>query len=125
MSRRPGVGSGREERGAVTAELALGLPILVSLTIGLVWMLAIGLAQVRTIDAARETARAIARGDSEQLAREAGRAVAPEGSQIAVERAGGRVVVRVAGSLDGPGGLFAFLPSADLEAEAVALVEDE
>lgn len=125
MSRRPSAGSGRDEHGAVTAELALGLPILVSLTIGLVWMLAIGLAQVRTVDAARETARALARGDSEQLAREAGRAVAPEGAQISVERAGGRVVVRVTGTLDGPGGLFASLPAAGLEAEAVALVEDE
>ena len=53
----------RSERGAVTAELAMGLPLLVAVTIGLVWLLSVGAAQVRTVDAARETARAVARGD--------------------------------------------------------------
>ena len=57
---RPG---GRASAGAVTAELALGMPLLVALTAGLVWLLAVGAAQVRTVDAARETARALARGD--------------------------------------------------------------
>ena len=47
----------RDQRGAATAELALGIPLLVSLTIGLVWLLTIGMAQVRMVDAARETAR--------------------------------------------------------------------
>ena len=48
----------RCERGAATAELALGIPLLVALTAGLVWMLALGAAQVRVIDASREAARA-------------------------------------------------------------------
>ena len=58
----------RDQRGAVTAELALGIPMLVSLTIGLVWLLSIGIAQVRIVDAARETARASARGDPDAVA---------------------------------------------------------
>ena len=53
----------RPESGAATAELALGIPLLVALTAGLVWMLAVGAAQVRVIDASREAARAVARGD--------------------------------------------------------------
>jgi len=50
----------RGEDGAATAELALGIPLLVALTAGLVWMLAVGAAQVRVIDASREAARAVA-----------------------------------------------------------------
>ena len=53
----------RGERGAVTAELAMALPLLVAVTVGLVWLLAVGAAQLRVVDAARETARAVARGD--------------------------------------------------------------
>ena len=62
----------RDQRGAATAELALGIPVLVSLTIGLVWLLTIGVAQVRMVDAARETARAGARGDTEAWRRSRG-----------------------------------------------------
>jgi Flp pilus assembly protein TadG len=113
----------RDERGAVTAELALGLPILIALTVGLTWLLAVGMAQVRTVDAARETARAVARGDTEEAAVAAGRSVAPPGSRIVVSRSGGHVVVRVRGELAGPGGVFARFPGAALEAEAVALDE--
>ena len=55
MSRR------RDQRGAVTAELALALPLLFAVTVGLVWLLAVGAAQIRVVDAARESARAVAR----------------------------------------------------------------
>ena len=41
---------GDRERGAVTAELALGLPLLLALTVGLVWLLAVGAGQVRVVD---------------------------------------------------------------------------
>ncbi|MFC6345462.1 TadE family protein, partial [Nocardioides hankookensis] len=46
----------RDERGAATAELAMTLPLLLAVTIGLVWLLSVGAAQVRAVDAARETA---------------------------------------------------------------------
>ena len=55
---------GRDERGAVTAELALGLPVLLAVTAALAWMLAVGVAQVRVVDSAREAARMLARGDN-------------------------------------------------------------
>ena len=115
----------RAERGAATAELAMVLPLLVAVAIGLVWLLAVGAAQVRTVDAARETARALARGDDESAAVGRGLAVAPDGSRVAVSRGGGEVRVTVTGRVQGPGGLFAHLPSPRLHAEAVAADEEE
>lgn len=115
----------RSARGAATAELAMVLPLLVAVSIGLVWLLAVGAAQVRAVDAARETARALARGDDQATAVERGLTVAPEGSHVAVSRAGGEVRVTVTGRVEGPGGLFAHLPSPRLRAEAVAADEEE
>ncbi len=114
----------RHERGAVTAELALGIPMLMAVTIGLVWLLSIGVAQIRAVDAAREAARAVARGDSVDEAVAVGRRVAPDGSRVAVTTADGHVVATVSGRVPGPGGLFGFLPGANLRAEAVTTDED-
>jgi hypothetical protein len=112
------------ERGAVTAELALVLPMLVAVTVGLVWLLAVGAAQVRTVDAARETARAVARGDDEAAAVARGLRVAPPGSTVTVVRTGGEVRVTVSGEVSGPGGLFSHLPAPTVRAEAVAADEE-
>ena len=115
----------RTERGAITAELAMGLPLLLAVTTGLVWLLALGAAQVRTIDAAREAARAVARGDDARSAATAGERVAPDGVHVVVRVASGRVTARASGHVAGPGGLFGFLPGADVSAVAVALAEDD
>jgi len=115
--------AGRGERGAVTAELAMVLPLLLAVTAGLVWMLTVGLAQVRVTDAAREAARAVARGDSEADAVALARRVAPDPSDVVVGRDGGRVVVTVRSSVEGPGGLLARLPGATVTGEAVATEE--
>lgn len=117
MSRR------RDLRGAVTAELAIGLPILVAVTATLTWLIAVAIGQVRTVDAARETARALARGDDHAAAVAVGEAIAPDGVAITASVSGQRIVVRAIGSVEGPGGLFGSLPGARLEAEAVAVVE--
>ena len=114
----------RRERGAVTAELAMVLPLLVAVTVGLVWLLAVGAAQVRTVDAARETARALARGDDQDEAVARGLRVAPPGSTVSVERSGADVRVEVVGEVAGPGGLLAHLPAAEVRAEAIAAVEE-
>lgn len=99
------------------------LPALVAITIGLVWLLSVGLAQMRTIDAARETARALARGDAEAAARAVGQHVAPPGATLSVATSGGRVTVTAAAAVKGPGGLFAFLPTVTVRSEAVTLQE--
>lgn len=119
MTRRRRV---RSSRGAVTAELAMGLPLLIAVTAALVWLLAVGVAQVRTVDAAREVARAVARGDDETVALAAGRRVAPDGVAFTIARGDGRVVVRARGRVDGPGGLLS-VAGVHVEAEAVAALE--
>jgi len=48
----------------VTAETALVLPVLVCVAVGLAWLVVLGAAQVRCVDAAREVARLSARGES-------------------------------------------------------------
>ena len=100
------------------------LPLLVAVALGLVWLLAVGAAQVRAVDAARETARALARGEDQTSAIERGLSVAPDGSRMTVSRGGGEVRVSVTGRVEGPGGLFAHLPSPTLHAEAVAADEE-
>lgn len=121
MSRDPV--SRRVDRGAATAELAMVMPALVAVTVGLVWLLSVGFAQMRTVDAARETARALARGDAEGSARALGTKVAPPGALLSVSTAGDRVTVVATASVDGPGGLFAFLPAVTVRSQAVALLE--
>jgi Flp pilus assembly protein TadG len=105
------------DRGAVTAELAMGLPLLLAVTVGLVWLLSVGAAQIRTVDAARETARAVARGDDVGTAVATGRRVAPDGAELSVSRGGGQVVATSSG-------LFGFLPAVTVRAEAVAADEE-
>lgn len=113
----------RGDRGAVTAELALTLPLLLAVTTGLVWLLAVGAAQVRTVDAAREVARAVARGDAEPEAVARGARIAPDGASVTVDRSGGQVEVVVEAEVSGPGGVLEVLPSVTVRAEAVAAGE--
>lgn len=114
----------RGERGAVTAELALGLPLVLAVTVGLVWLLAAASAQIRVVDAARESARSIARGDAETAAREVASKIAPKGAEVDVSIGGGRVVVTTSAEVEGPGGLFDFLPGVTVRSRAVALMEE-
>lgn len=114
-----------EERGAVTAEAAVVLPIMVVLTVGLAWLVALGVAQVRAQDAAREAARVVARGDSVAAGEDYATQVATHGSQVSVRRDGGSVRVTVRSPVRGPGGLFGFLPEVTLEATAVAAAEGD
>lgn len=108
----------------MTAELALGLPLLLAVTVGLVWLLAVGASQVRVVDGAREAARALARGDPEWSAFARAEQVAGPDSQVVARYAEGQVTVTVSRQLSGPGGLFDAWPAVGLEAEAVAATED-
>lgn len=112
------------QRGAVTAELALGLPLVLAVTVGLVWLLAAASAQIRVVDAARESARSVARGDSEAAARAVASTIAPDGADIAVVIEGGRVAVTASADVAGPGGMFDFLPGITVTSRAVAVMEE-
>jgi hypothetical protein len=113
----------RDEAGAVTAEAAVVLPVLVLFTVGLVWLVSLGATQVRALDAARETARAVARGEDTPSSVGLGRRVATEGARISVHDEGATIVVTVDAPVRGPGGIFAFLPTYHARADAVAAEE--
>ena len=114
---------GQDERGAVTAEAALVLPLLVALTAALCWLLAVGAAQVRTVDAAREAARLVARGEDQGTAVALAQRIAPDGAAVSISLGDAEVVVRVTARVDGPGGLLGGLPGAQVDATAVAAPE--
>lgn len=111
------------ERGAVTAETMLVLPVLVAVTMGMVWLVALGVTQVRVVDSAREVARAVARDEPRARAVDLGARIAPHGSRISVTDQGATVRVRIESEVSGPGGLFSFLPAVQVDAEASAAKE--
>ncbi len=99
------------------------IPLLVVLALGLAWAVGLAATQVRVVDAARETARAVARDEPRGAAVALGERVAPAGTRISVASEGGLIRVRAVTTVKGPGGLFDFLPGVDVEAEAVTAKE--
>jgi hypothetical protein len=79
----------------VTAEAALALLALVVVTLGMVWAVTVVSLQARCMDAARDTARAVARGETAAASRSEGRHSAPEGASIDVRVQDGLVTVDV------------------------------
>lgn len=116
--RRPG-GDGYGDRGAVTAEAAVVIPVLVAFAMALLWALMAASDQIRCVDAARAGARAAARSEPEAAVLEAARDAAPHGARVEVGRAGDLWRVRVEAATPGPGVL-----ALTLSAEAAALAED-
>ena len=106
----------RGDRGYVTAETAMVIPLLVALTGLLVWGVMAAAAQVRCVDAARAGAREAARSEAPDDVLKAAREAAPAGAQVSVRREGDMVRVRVAV----PAPRF----PVTLTAEAAALDED-
>lgn len=115
----------RAERGAVTAETAVVLPMIAVFAVGLAWLVCLGVVQVRAQDAAREAARVVARGESASAGAAYARRVAPGGSSVAIRRDGTSVVATVRSPVAGPGGFFRFLPTFTVQAESVAAAEGE
>lgn len=103
--------------------MAVALPLLVGVALGLVWLVALAVTQIRVVDAARETARALARDEPAAIAIGLGQRVAPRGSRMSLQREPGSVRVHVAARVHGPGGLFDFLPGVEVDADAVAATE--
>lgn len=82
------------DRGMVTAELAVALPALVLVVLALAWGLGLGASQALLGQAAREGARAAARGEGTvEVTREVHRLVA--GAAVTVRHSGDRVIVGV------------------------------
>lgn len=112
----------RRDGGMATAELAVVLPTLVLIIGAALTMVSIVLAQVRCVDAAREAARAAARGEPPEVVRSAAARAAPAGARVEVGSAGQEVRVTVSASAGRLGGL---LPVFHVSADAVALREPE
>ena len=108
------------QRGAVTAELAVGLPGVVLLLVAVLTLTAASTAQMRAQDAARAGARAYAIGEDDATVRQAVARVGGDGAELGVDRDG--TWVRVTVTRPVVGGWFS---SAPLRAsgEATAWVE--
>jgi TadE-like protein len=126
MCRSSGGGDkGARDAGYVTAETAMVLPVLaILLAVGL-WAIAVAGAQVRCIDAARDAARAVARGESDASASAAASAAAPDGADIDVRHDGDRIVVVVSVKVGKGFGPLAELPIPAVSATATAESEDD
>ncbi|MFD3731688.1 TadE family type IV pilus minor pilin [Streptomyces sp. NPDC058632] len=109
----------RSDRGFVTAESAMVLPVLVMFAMALVWGLLVVAAQIQCVDAARTGARAAARQDSPGAVVEVARRAAPAGAEVTVRREATHVRVIVVARPP----LLHGLPF-DVREEAVAAVEE-
>jgi len=114
----------RGQRGYVTAETAVVLPVLLIVLTMAVWVLACVSAQLRCTDAAAMAARAAARGESTAEAVSAGHLVAPEGAEIQVRVSGDQVHVQVQTEVRPFGAALQGLPGFSVHARAVAARED-
>jgi Flp pilus assembly protein TadG len=108
----------RADRGTVTAELAACLPVLVIVLAVAVTAVSAVAARIRLEDAAREAARAAARGDPAAARRLAG-AAAP-GAQLTLSESADAVTAFMRAAVHPLGG---YLPGLSISARAVAAVE--
>jgi Flp pilus assembly protein TadG len=86
----------RDERGMVTAETAVVLPVLLLVLAGAVAAVTVVGAQLRCVDAAREAARAAARGEPFDVVHAIAARAAPSGAGAVIADAGDEVRVTVA-----------------------------
>lgn len=110
------------DRGSVTAETALALPVLVVVLALAVWVLAAVGAQLRCAEAASGAARAAARGETDAAVTALGTRLAPDGAVVRVEHRGEQVHVHVAADV-GPLRSISVLPPLRVQAQSVAMVE--
>ncbi|MGN6160369.1 MAG: TadE family type IV pilus minor pilin [Marmoricola sp.] len=113
----------RSEDGAVTAEAAIGIGMLVIVAMGLAWMVCLGVVAVRAQDAAREAVRALVRGDERASAVGLAEQVATTGSTVSTQTDGRLTRVTVRSPVVGPGGIFGFIGPFVVTGVAVGVVE--
>jgi uncharacterized membrane protein len=115
----------RGQRGMVTAEAALVMPLIAAFCLVLVWMLTLGIAQVRAVDAARDAARALARGEDRASAVAAAERTAPDGASVGFAESGDTVTATVSAHVSPPNWLVVPLPTVDIESSSVVEVEPD
>jgi hypothetical protein len=101
------------------------LPLISAFCLALVWMVSVGISQVLTVDAARDAARALARGDSEAAATAVALRAAPDGAVVIYSRSGGTVTATVSVRASAPGWLLVPLPSVRVGSSSTVEVETD
>ncbi|TCC31821.1 TadE family type IV pilus minor pilin [Kribbella speibonae] len=114
----------RGQGGAVTAEMALALPVLVSLLLLGIWSVGLVVLNIRCIDAARDVARAVARGESVDQAKAIGHRTVPAGT-IVIHRDASDIQVTVTATPAHKPPLLAFLSPTRLTATATLQAEPD
>jgi hypothetical protein len=114
----------RHERGTVSAELMTVAPLGVAFAFLLLWVVSLGLTQVRLADASRESARMLARGDSAASATAMARRHAPGRASVDVSQADGTVSVTVRTRSRLPIPFFSGIGARTLESTSVAASEE-
>ncbi|WP_426593133.1 TadE family type IV pilus minor pilin [Cellulomonas sp. McL0617] len=89
----------REDRGSVTAELAVGLPAVVLVLVALLAVSASAITQTRCADGARAGARSAALGQDDATVVATARRVAGAGAAVSVSRADGWASVTVSANV--------------------------
>jgi len=122
--RRGATGPGRRgDRGSVTAETAVVLPVLLLAVAAGVWLIGVADAEaLQRMDAAFEDMWA-ARGEPVAQVRAAAAEAAPAGAQITVQQGGPMVTVAVTAVVRPFGGLLRSLPTVHVGATARAVSE--
>lgn len=110
----------KQQRGSVTAELAIGLPAVIVLLALMLLGASAGMTTLRLDSAARAGARILARGDPPEVALAAVHSQAGAGVTATVSTDGGFATVQVTGHATGP---LSDLLTFPLTASATAHVE--
>lgn len=108
-----------DDRGSVTAELAVGLPAVVLVLVMVLVVASTAIAQTRCSDGARAGARAAALGEDDATVVAVARRVSGAGAQVGVTHDDGWVTVQV----DAAVGLGGRLGPIRVQADAVARAE--
>ncbi|MHB1800967.1 MAG: TadE family type IV pilus minor pilin [Actinomycetes bacterium] len=112
-----------DDRGMVTAETALVLPVILLVFAAVLWGVTVASAQLAVVDAARLAARAVARGDDPAQVRQLVARAGPPGAAIAVEQEGpgadALLRVQVSARVRAAGRIGGWLPVLALTATAV------
>lgn len=107
----------------VTAEAAIVIPLLLLVAVVCAWMVAVGAAQVRVIDAAREGARLAGRGETPAVIEAAIAQAGPEGATGRVSSGADTVTVYVQARVEPGLPLLDLLPAVHLDSSATSVLE--
>jgi hypothetical protein len=96
---------------------------LVVIVMAAVWLVLVALAQLRCADAAREAARAAARGEDTAVASRLAETVGPDGANVQIRVEGDLVTVEVSATVPFPLPFGDDLPAPTVHAQAAAVLE--